>query len=354
MNTDWQASLLRNDRTIQEAAELLTANSLRIVLVINEVKRLLGTVTDGDIRRALMTGQVMTSPVTTVMQKNPIALIQGDSRGKALQIMREKDLLHLPVLDAAGFVVGLETMRDLLFEAQRPNSVVLMVGGFGRRLYPLTRETPKPMLSVGEKPILETILEQLVDEGFSRFFMAVHYRAEQVREHFRDGTKWGVHIEYLEEHQPLGTAGALGLLDRDSIAAPLLVMNGDLLTRLDFGQLLEYHCAQNGIATICVCEYESQIPYGVVHGDGLHVVEITEKPVQKCFVNAGIYVLEKELLNYCRPGEVIDMPDMLHQVIAAGCEVNMFPIHEYWLDIGRMEEYERAKEELHNMKSNST
>ena len=345
MSIDWTLALLENDRTIQKAAELLTANSLRIVLVVDKENRLLGTITDGDIRRALMAGSAMSSLATSVMQKNPIAVNQGDSRRKALQIMREKDLLHLPVLDAKGVVVGLETVRDLLFKEQRPNPVLLMAGGFGKRLYPLTREVPKPLLPVGEKPILQTILEQLAEGGFSQFFLAVHYRSEQVRAHFGDGSKWGVRIEYLEERQPLGTAGALSLLDQTMIDAPLLMMNGDLLTRLDFGQLVDYHSEHGGLATMCVREYDFQIPYGVVHGDGDQVTDIIEKPVQKFFVNAGIYILEPDLLGQCRPDEAIDMPDLLREVVNDGRKVSMFPIHEYWLDIGRMEEYERAQVE---------
>jgi NDP-sugar pyrophosphorylase family protein len=318
---------------------------MRIVLVVDKENRLLGTITDGDIRRALMAGSAMSSLATSVMQKNPIAVNQGDSRRKALQIMREKDLLHLPVLDAKGVVVGLETVRDLLFKEQRPNPVLLMAGGLGKRLYPLTREVPKPLLPVGEKPILQTILEQLAEGGFSQFFLAVHYRSEQVRAHFGDGSKWGVRIEYLEERQPLGTAGALSLLDQTMIDAPLLMMNGDLLTRLDFGQLVDFHGEHGGLATMCVREYDFQIPYGVVHGDGDQVTDIIEKPVQKFFVNAGIYILEPELLGQCRPDEAIDMPDLLRQVVNDGRKVSMFPIHEYWLDIGRMEEYERAQVE---------
>ena len=345
MSIDWTLALLEDDRTIQKAAELLTENSLRIVLVVDKENRLLGTITDGDIRRALMAGSAMSSLVTSVMQKNPIAVNQGDSRRKALQIMREKDLLCLPVLDPAGVVVGLETVRDLLFKEQRPNPVLLMAGGFGKRLYPLTREVPKPLLPVGEKPILQTILEQLAEGGFSQFFLALHYRAEQVRAHFGDGSKWGVRIEYLEERQPLGTAGALSLLDQTMIDAPLLMMNGDLLTRLDFGQLVDFHGEHGGLATMCVREYDFQIPYGVVHGDGDQVTDIIEKPVQKFFVNAGIYVLEPDLLGQCRPDEAIDMPDLLRQVVSDGCKVSMFPIHEYWLDIGRIEEYERAQVE---------
>ena len=345
MSIDWTLALLENDRTIQKAAELLTENSLRIVLVIDKENRLLGTITDGDIRRALMAGSAMSFPATSVMQKSPITVTRGEPRRKALQIMREKDLLHLPVLDAKGVVVGLETVRDLLFKEQRPNPVLLMAGGFGKRLYPLTREVPKPLLPVGEKPILQTILEQLVEGGFSQFFLAVHYRSDQIRAHFGNGSKWGVRIEYLEERQPLGTAGALSLLDRAMIDAPLLMMNGDLLTRLDFGQLVDYHGEHGGLATMCVREYDFQIPYGVVHSDGDQVTEIIEKPVQKFFVNAGIYVLEPDLLGRCRPDEAIDMPNLLRQVVNDGCKVSMFPIHEYWLDIGRIEEYERAQVE---------
>jgi dTDP-glucose pyrophosphorylase len=351
MTAQWHTSLLRSDRTIQEAAELLTENSLRIVLVIDEQSRLLGTVTDGDIRRSLMAGHRMTAAVTTMMQASPIALTQGDSRGKALQIMREKDLLHLPVLDSKGFVVGLETMRNLVFEAPRSNAVVLMAGGFGQRLYPLTRDVPKPLLPVGEKPILENTLEQLVDGGFSRFYFAVHYLAEQVREYFGDGTKWGIQIEYLEERYPLGTAGALSLLNRDVVDSPLLMMNGDLLTRLNFGELLDFHEKHGGLATLCVREYDFQIPYGVVQSDGMLLTEILEKPVQKCFVNAGIYVLEPSVLDRIMPDEAIDMPVILQQVLRGGDRVNMFPIHEYWLDIGRVEEYERAQADVSKMKS---
>ncbi len=348
MGIKWASALLESDRTIQEAAELLTANSLRIVLVVDNENRLLGTVTDGDIRRALMTGNTMTAPVMTVMQKDPIAMAQGESRQQALQIMREKDLLHLPVLDSNGVVVGLETVRDLLFAKQRPNPVLLMAGGFGRRLYPLTRDVPKPLLPVGEKPILQTILEQLVEGGLSHFFLAVHYHSEQVRAHFGDGSRWGVRIDYLEEREPLGTAGALGSLDRAKVDTPLLMMNGDLLTRLDFGQLLDYHEERGGLATMCVREYDFQIPYGVVRGDGGQVAEITEKPVQKFFVNAGIYVLEPDILDQCRSKEAVDMPDLLRLAMRKGGKVNMFPIHEYWLDIGQMEEYQRAQIDADN------
>ena len=344
MSRKWSSALLGSDQTIQDAIELLTGNSLQIVLVVDKENRLLGTITDGDIRRALMAGRGMDSTVTSVMQNNPIVISREESRREALQIMREKDLLHLPVLNSKGAVVGLQTVRDLFFTEQRSNPVLLMAGGFGKRLYPLTRETPKPLLPVGDRPILEAILERLIENGFSQIFLAVHYHAELVRDYFGDGSKWGVHIKYLEEKQPLGTAGALGLLDRDLIDMPLLMMNGDLLTQLDFGKLLDYHLAHAGLATMCVRDYKCQVPFGVVYGDGINVTEIIEKPVQRFSVNAGIYVLEPDLLNLCKPHVAIDMPDLLRRIINDGQTVNMFPVHEYWLDIGRMEEYERAQE----------
>jgi NDP-sugar pyrophosphorylase family protein len=176
----------------------------------------------------------------------------------------------------------------------------------------------------------------------------VHYHSEQVRAHFGDGSRWGVRIDYLEEREPLGTAGALGSLDRAKVDTPLLMMNGDLLTRLDFGQLLDYHEDHGGLATMCVREYDFQIPYGVVRGDGGQVAEITEKPVQKFFVNAGIYVLEPDILDQCRSKEAVDMPDLLRLAMRKGGKVNMFPIHEYWLDIGQMEEYQRAQIDADN------
>ena len=236
MKSTWEDAVLGCGKTVRDAAQLLTDSSMRIVLVVDDDGRLLGTVTDGDIRRAVVAGFGMGSTVSEVMQNNPTTVSEGDTRRKILQIMREKDLLHLPVLDATGVVIGLEIMQNLVFDAPRTNSVLLMAGGFGRRLHPLTQNLPKPLLPVGKKPILETILVQLVEAGFSKFFIAVHYKADRVREHLGDGSQWDVVIEYLEEEKPLGTAGALGLLDAETINVPLLMMNGDLLTRLNFGQ----------------------------------------------------------------------------------------------------------------------
>lgn len=343
MSRSWEKVLLDEGADISAVAELLTATSMRIVLIVDEERRLLGSVTDGDIRRAVLSGAQLTDSVAKAMNRVPVTIEEHDVGKKALKIMQERDLLQLPVVNAEGVVIGLETFQDQALRPKRENPILLMAGGFGRRLHPLTQKVPKPLLPVGNKPILETILEQLVDEGFVQFFLSVHYRSDQIEAYFGDGAKWGAQISYLREEEPLGTAGAIGLLDRAKIDKPLIVMNGDLLTRLNFGRLADYHDEHPGSATICVREYDYQIPFGVVHGENNQLTDIIEKPVHTVFVNAGIYVLNPELLSLCTVGKPLDMPHLLQRAVADGKDVRMFPIHESWLDIGRMEEYDLAQ-----------
>jgi NDP-sugar pyrophosphorylase family protein len=221
-----------------------------------------------------------------------------------------------------------------------------MAGGFGTRLRPLTDVCPKPLLEIGGKPILETILESFVGSGFRNFYISVHYRADQIKDYFGDGRRWGVLINYVEEHEPLGTAGALGLLPDNLPDLPMIVMNGDILTQIDFSRLLAYHNEHQGIATLCVRQYEYQIPYGVVSMDAQRITGIVEKPIHSCFSNAGIYVLNKSLVQSIAKRQQIDMPQLLNQQILAGELVSMFPVHEYWLDIGRESDFLRAQGEF--------
>jgi dTDP-glucose pyrophosphorylase len=348
MIDDLTSALLREMDSLEEAALCLSKNSLQIVLIIDNARKLLGTVTDGDIRRALLAGYSMQSPLREIMEKEPTYVRVGHSRRRALQILQDKNLLHLPVLDQGGLVVGLETIQDLLFEEKKNNRVLLMAGGFGKRLYPLTKDTPKPLLPVGGKPILETIVEQLVEEGFHHFLFSVHYRAEQVREHFGDGKRWGIEIQYLEEDKPLGTAGAIGLLDPSQITDPFIVMNADLITKLDFTQLINHHIQSGGAATVCVREYEFTVPFGVVDGENGSMNKIVEKPIHHWFINAGIYVLQPELIGSFETNVALSMPGLLNKISQEGRKVTMFPIHEYWADVGHMEEYERALFEHEN------
>lgn len=343
---DWKRVVVAPHTSLEAAIATLDKEGQRIVLVADDDGRLLGTLTDGDVRRALLRHQPMTTPVSEVMCTTPQVAELSWSREKILSVMESARLLHLPVVDAARRVIGLETLHELLEKKRVDNPVFLMAGGFGKRLYPLTRDCPKPMLKVGDKPILELILQGFVDAGFHRFYISTHYLPQMIRDHFGDGSKWNVSIRYIHEEAPLGTGGALGLLPANEIKQPMIVMNGDLLTRVDYRSLLEFHERHQGSATLCVREYESQIPYGVIQRDGHRVIGIVEKPVQRHFISAGIYVLSPELVARVAPGQPVDMPTLLEQEIAAGRTVNMFPLHEYWLDIGRMDDFQRAQDGL--------
>ena len=344
--TDWKKIAVPKHTPLEAAIAILDKGAKRIVLVIDENERLLGTLTDGDVRRALLRHQPLTTPISEVMCASPQVAQFDWSREKILAMMESTRLLQLPVIDPNGYVVGLETLHDLLDVRKVDNPVFLMAGGFGKRLYPLTQDCPKPMLKVGDKPILELILQSLVDAGFHRFYISTHYLPEIIRNHFGDGSRWNVNIQYVHEDEPLGTGGALGLLPPGEVQLPMILMNGDLLTRIDYRSLLEFHLRHMGAATLCVREYESQVPYGVIQCEGHRITQIVEKPIQRFFISAGIYVLSPELIQRVAAGQRIDMPTLLEQEITAGRDVNMFPLHEYWLDIGRMDDFRKAQEEV--------
>jgi dTDP-glucose pyrophosphorylase len=339
----WQAVLIAPQTRLQDAIATLDREGLRIALVVDHERRLLGTLTDGDVRRALLKQVPLTADVALAMNAHPVSATLDWSRERLLALMEEHQLLHVPVLDAAGRVLDLETLHGLLHKRHKSNGVFLMAGGFGTRLQPLTDHCPKPMLRVGDKPILELIVENFINAGFNRFYISTHYMAETIRAHFGDGSRWGASIRYVHEDQPLGTAGALGLLPHEEIQQPLFMMNGDLLTNLNFESLLKFHVEHDSLATMCVREYEYRVPYGVVESDGHRVRAMTEKPVHRFFVNAGIYVVSPELVRSVTPGERVDMPTLLERHMARGRDIQVFPLHEYWLDIGRMEDFQRAQ-----------
>lgn len=346
---DLKRVIVGPETSIEQAIGIIDREGMRIALVADADRRLLGTVTDGDIRRALLKHKSIDTPVSEVMNASPRTAREGAERRAMLGMMERFSLLQLPVVDDAGRVVGLETLHDVLRPPMRDNPVFLMAGGFGTRLRPLTNDIPKPMLKVGEKPILELILESFIEAGFHRFFISTHYKADMIRAYFGDGSAWGVEITHVHEEQPLGTAGALSLLPPAAVDAPLLMMNGDLLTNVDFAELLEFHETHGGIATMCVREYQQQVPYGVIQFEEHRITDIVEKPVQKYFVNAGIYVLDPSLIRGLKTCVAQDMPDLLQAQIRHAGGVHMFPIHEYWLDIGRMEDFQRAQSDYRDV-----
>ncbi len=321
--------------------EVLHAGGNRLALVVSDDRKLLGTVTDGDIRRALIKQVDMNCAVSEIMNKSPVTALKSESPSRIMSKMSDRDLLHIPIIDESNVLIGLETLQHLLVKKKYDNPVFLMAGGFGKRLHPLTEHTPKPLLHVGIRPILETILMQFIEAGFHNFYISTHYKADMIRNHFGDGGDWDVNIQYVHEENPLGTAGSLGMLPSD-IVLPILMMNGDLLTKVDLQQLLSFHHEQDAIATMCIREYDFQVPYGVVNIEEQYVTNIVEKPIQKFFVNAGIYVLDPKLINQVDGNKYLDMTNFLENQIKNGNKVCVFPIHEYWIDIGRMEEYECA------------
>lgn len=343
---DWRKTLLKPTDTLEQAIHVLEREALRIVMVVDDQCKLLGTITDGDVRRALIKKNRIDTPLSEAMFQGPTTASVYDDREKILEMMKSKDLLQVPILDTNGCVVGLETLQHLLHKSRFDNPVFLMAGGLGARLRPLTNDIPKPLLKVGNKPILEMILNQFIETGFYNFYISTHYKAEMVRAHFGGGEQWGVTIQYIHEEKPLGTAGALGLLPDELPDMPIIMANGDLLTKVNFDRLLQFHNEQGGAATMCVRSYDLQVPYGVVESEDGRIKSIVEKPVHNFFVNAGIYVLNPCVVKMIDGHSYLDMPNLLEQRIDEGDQVNMFPVHEYWLDIGQMEEYERAQYDI--------
>lgn len=341
---DWKKVLISPDVSVREAIATIDGGASQIALVVDESGRLLGTVTDGDIRRALLRGESLDAQSRAVMNVHPTVASDADSDEQILLLMRRMTLRQIPIVDGERRVVGLRVITDYL-SPQRENWVVLMAGGLGTRLHPLTETCPKPMLKIGEKPILENILENFIEHGFHRFFFSVNYMANVIKEYFGDGSRWGVKIGYLDENDRLGTAGALSLLGSRP-DNPLVVMNGDLLTKVNFRHLLDFHHQHHATATMCVRDYEFQVPFGVVTTDHHLIRSIDEKPVHRFFVNAGIYVLEPEALKYVPGNTFFDMPTLFERLVADKKSTVAFPIREYWLDIGRLDDYERANGEF--------
>jgi len=348
MSTDWEKVLLNPNSTIRQALQILDLQASRIVLVVDEFKKLLGTVTDGDIRRGLLNNTSMDDSIEKVMNPNPITAPYGILQKKSDKIMMERSILSIPLVDD-GVVKGLHYLNDKINKKKYENPVFLMAGGFGTRLRPLTDNCPKPLLKIGDKPILETIIKEIISYGFKNFYVSTHYMPEKIQEHFGNGDKWGVNISYVYEEKPLGTGGALGLLPSELNELPLIMMNGDILTNINFEKLLDFHNISNADATMCVREYEYQVPYGVVCSEGNRVLAMEEKPIQQFYVNAGIYVLNSSIVKSILKDERVDMPTLLERKIAHGGDVMMFPVHDYWLDIGRMDDFEKAQRDISNI-----
>lgn len=331
--------------TVRDAIAAIDRSGRQIALVVDAGGRLLATVTDGDVRRGILKGVDLDGPVSQVMHTTPTAVREGVPDAETRALLRARKLHHVPVIDADGCLVDLATVDDLFGVTPKDTRIVLMAGGLGTRLRPLTDNTPKPMIPVGGKPLLEQIIGVFADQGFWKISISVNYRREMIIDHFGDGKSLGVEIDYIHEDRAMGTAGALSLLN-ERPDAPFVVMNGDLLVSLQFSDLLAFHRNTGAMGTMVVREYEQQVPYGVVRAEGDYMTGIEEKPVERYFVNGGIYVLSPEALDLIPAGAPMDMPSLLTKITEQGEKVSVFPLRDYWRDIGRIADLEAARMEF--------
>lgn len=340
----WESIVVEPNTTLIETMKTIDASSLQFAVVVDEERRLLGTVTDGDIRRGILRGEGLNVPIAAVMNVHPITAKSGQKIHEYKQLMSKKGLKQLPIVNDKNQLVEILFIDQWETIPSNENTVVLMLGGLGKRLRPLTNDVPKPMLKVGNKPIVETIVDSFKQHGYTKFIFSVNYKKEIIQDYFQNGEEFGVVIEYVEEEKRMGTAGALSLL-KERPTAPFFVMNGDLLTQINFNQLMQFHNEHAAVATMCVREYEYQIPYGVIETNGADLVHIKEKPIHRSFINAGIYVLSPEVFEIIPQDQFYDMPTLFEKLLAQGKKTAAFPIHEYWLDIGQMDDFQRANNE---------
>ncbi|MCK9380244.1 MAG: nucleotidyltransferase family protein [Sulfuritalea sp.] len=337
----WRQAILPPNSTIQQTIRNLDQVAIKIVLVVNEDGKLEGTISDGDIRRGLLKGLNLNSPIASVIHRNALVVPIEMGREMVRQLMVANKIQQIPVVDDDHHVVGLHLWDEITTPPTRSNLMVIMAGGMGTRLRPHTESCPKPLLPVAGKPMLEHIIERAKLEGFSRFVLAIHYLGQMIEEHFGNGERLGVRIDYLREQSPLGTAGALGLLNPRPDAA-FVVTNGDVITDIRYGELLDFHIRHNASATMAVRLHEWQHPFGVVQTQGVEIVGFEEKPIARSHINAGVYALDPDTLGVLSADAHCDMPTLFERLQANAKRTVAYPMHEPWLDVGRPDDLTRA------------
>jgi dTDP-glucose pyrophosphorylase len=330
----WRGAILPANSTIQQVICNLDKVAIKIVLVVNEANQLEGTISDGDIRRGLLKGLDLNSSISSVIHRNALVVPPDMSRETVRQLMVANKIQQIPVVNEERCVVGLHLWDEISTPHERPNQMVIMAGGMGTRLRPHTVNCPKPLLPVAGRPMLEHIIERAKLEGFSRFVLAIHYLGHMIEEYFGNGGRLNVSIDYLREQSPLGTAGALGLLN-PAPDAPFVVTNGDVLTDIRYGELVDFHSRYAATATMAVRVHEWQHPFGVVQTQGVDIIGFEEKPIHRSHINAGVYVLEPEVLDLLQPNQACDMPTLFSRLQERSSRTIAYPMHEPWLDVGR-------------------
>ena len=347
-NPSRELPLITRSQAVRDLMSLMDRCALGIALVVDDHKRLEATITDGDVRRAILLGIELDQPIADLLalrkdkgrDGRPVIAPIGTAPEELRRLMADHRIRQIPLLDSDERVLDIAMDTDYLASSALPLDGFIMAGGFGKRLMPLTETCPKPMLPVSGKPILEHLVGKLRTAGIQHVSISTHYLADSITEHFQDGRDFGLHIEYVDEEQPMGTAGALAKASVGDL--PLLVVNGDILTSIDFRAMLEFHREHSADMTVAVQQYEVRIPYGVVSTEGIDAIRVVEKPSIRHFINAGIYLIQPGVCQMVPRDRAYDMPDLINMLITANKRVICFPIREYWLDIGQMEQYERA------------
>lgn len=335
---------ISSNSTIKQALKIISEGAIHIAIVVDNKEKFIGTLSDGDIRRGFLKGFNLKSPIKSLISKKPIFVKKNETRENLIKIALSKKIYQIPVVDNSSKVIGIHVLDELIRYKDKSNKVVIMAGGKGMRLRPLTKNIPKPMLKVGDKPILQTLIEKFRESGYKNFVICVNYKSKIIKDFFNDGKKFGVKIEYIHEKSRMGTAGALSLF-KHKPKEPFFVINGDLLTNLDFEKLLNFHYEHNSQATMSVREYNIESPYGEVKLSNEKIIAIQEKPKHKYFVNAGVYVLDPKCINLI-PKKYFDMPSLFKKMILKNKKIISFPLGEYWLDIGKFNDYKKANIEF--------
>ena len=338
--------LISHQSNVMQALKAVQNGKHGIAIVVDKQKRLQGIVTDFDLRKAILNGDNgLAIPISEIMNRNPVTAPLNTHKDKLIRLHQNKKVNQIPLIDHSGRVAGLVTFRRLMQSKVLTNPVVIMAGGKGKRLRPLTYKLPKPLLPLGDKSVIETIIEGLKLYGFEKIIISVKYKSELIKKYLGNGTKLGVSLSYVNEEKEMGTAGSLGLI-KNKIEKPFLVVNGDVLTKVNYRNLLDFHLLERNEITACVKKYDFQIPFGVVEADSNNITKIVEKPWQSVFVNAGIYALNPSVLKLVTAGEYLDMPELLNRLVEQNGKVGGFPISEYWIDIGNSNDFKKADREF--------
>ena len=337
----WQRAILPPTATIHEAIRNLDEVEIQIVLVLNENRQLEGTICDGDIRRGLLRGLDLSSTIENIVSRSPLVVPEGLDRDLVIQLMTANKVRQIPIVDETRHILGLHLWHEIMSPPSWDNTVVIMAGGLGSRLRPLTNSCPKPMLHVAGKPILEHLILRAKSQGFNHFVLAVNYLGAMIEDYFGNGAHLGVQIDYIREQEPLGTAGALSILPHRP-GIPFIVTNGDVISDIRYGELLDFHGRHQAVATMAVRLHEIRHEFGVVHMQGVDIVGFEEKPAVRSHINAGVYVLSPGALDLLKSGDCCDMPTLFERLQSRELRTVAYPMHEPWLDVGRPADLELA------------